>query len=133
MHPIHVLVSRRDDPWERYDSVEHALVQILDSHENAAQIRRAAGELVEVEQGVLIALVAEPGKTAAKYENPESLVWRDAGVVLGYISIIAEALALPFCPLGITADKHLANLAPSPGRLHGAALAVLGGTASARS
>lgn len=131
MHPIHVLVSRRDDPWSRYDPVGHALVQILDSHENAAQVRRAAGELVELEQGVLIALVAEPGKTAAKYENSESLVWRDAGVVLGYISIIAEALALPFCPLGITADQYLANLAPSPGRLHGAALAVLGGTASA--
>jgi len=132
MHPIHVLITRRDDPWSRYDPVGHALVEILNSHENAAQVRRAAGQLVELDRGTLIALVAEPGKTAAKYENPESLIWRDAGVVLGYISILAEALALAFCPLGITADEYLATLLPSSGRLHGAGLAILAGISVAR-
>jgi SagB-type dehydrogenase family enzyme len=132
MHPIHVLVSREDAPWSRYDPVEHALVQILDTHGNAAQVRRTAAKLVEVERGVLIALVAEPGKTAAKYENPESLVWRDAGVVLGYLSIVAEALGLAFCPLGITADEYLAHLSPTPGGLHGAGVAILGGSSVAR-
>jgi hypothetical protein len=53
---------------------------------------------------LLMALVCEPGKTAAKYEHFESLVWRDAGVVLGYMSIVAEALGLNFCPLGLVGD-----------------------------
>ncbi|WP_169732561.1 hypothetical protein [Derxia gummosa] len=75
----------------------------------------------------MLALIVEPGKTAAKYVNPESLVWRDAGVVLGYMSIVAEVLGLSFCPLGITAHAELTNLFGPNECLFGAGLALLGG------
>jgi hypothetical protein len=131
MHPIHVLVSAEMATWSRYDPVEHALVAIPGSETNAAAVRAAAGQLLSVERGLVVALVAEPGKTAAKYTDPESLIWRDAGVVLGYMSVVAEALGLSFCPLGITGNRCLADILPLHADLHGVGLAILGrGTTS---
>lgn len=128
MHPIHVLISRSGSPWMRYDPVEHALVDIPLSALSATAARKAAGELIAVGQGVLIGLVAEPGKTAAKYENHESLVWRDAGVALGYMSIVAEALGLAFCPLGITGAPFLTDFLPVGTPIKAAGMAVVGKT-----
>jgi hypothetical protein len=83
--------------------------------------------LVELGFGTLVSLVAEPGKTAAKYANHESLVWRDAGVVLGYMSLMAEALKLSFCPLGITGRPYVTDCLPNASTLQAVGLAVLGG------
>ena len=70
--------------------------------------------------------MAEPGKTAAKYEHHETLVWRDAGVVLGYMSLVAEALGLSFCPLGLTGRPQLTEFLPESQAMHGVGLSVLG-------
>lgn len=126
MHPIHILVGASAGPWRRYDPVEHALVELRGSTANADLVRRRATELVDVDHGLVLALVAEPGKTGSKYMNPESLVWRDAGVVLGYMSMVAEVLDLSFCPLGITAYAELAEILGATTLLFGAGLAVLG-------
>lgn len=126
MHPIHVLVAREAMPWMRYDPVEHSLIELPGSIDSAAAGRLAAGHLLNLEKGVLLGLVAEPGKTAAKYDRFESLVWRDAGVVLGYMSLVAEALGLAFCPLGISGRPHLTDYLPDPSPLHEIGFAVLG-------
>jgi hypothetical protein len=108
------------------------LVEVSGTDSLAERARRAAGELLPVDHGALIALVAETGKTAAKYENHCSLVWRDAGVVLGYLSLIAEALDLAFCPLGLTGHDFVAPIAP-PGVLEGVGFALVGGRRQASS
>lgn len=126
MHPIHVLIARGTGSWMRYDPVEHVLIELPGSTDSAAACRDAAGSLIELEQGVLLGLVAEPGKTAAKYENHETLVWRDAGVVLGYMSLVAEALNLAFCPLGITGRPHLTDYLSGAFPLQAVGVAVLG-------
>lgn len=128
MHPIHVLISQDAGPWMRYDPVEHSIMELPGSISSATASRREAARLLCLDQGVLLGLVAEPGKTAAKYENHETLVWRDAGVVLGYMSIAAEALGLAFCPLGITGQPHLTDYCSATDQLQAVGLAVLGET-----
>lgn len=125
MHPIHVLLAGTSGAWYRYDPVEHAVIEVPRSEVCARDARSAADALVPVERGTLIGLLAEPGKTAAKYENPESLVWRDAGVVLGYMSFVAQALGLSFCPLGISGEPHLRHACPDTTRAYAAGLAIL--------
>lgn len=127
MHPVHVLLAREDGPWLRYDPIEHALIEMPGSGVSAAACREATHPLVELGYGVLIGLVAEPGKTAAKYANYESLVWRDAGVVLGYMSLMAEALKLSFCPLGSTGRPYLTDCLPNASTLEAVGLAIVGG------
>lgn len=129
MHPIHVLVSRKGHAWERFDPVEHCLRELPDTEDSALSARSAAGHLLDVRQGILLTLVAEPGKTAAKYSAHESLVSRDAGVIIGYMSIVAEALRLPFCPLGITGHEALLPALPgNEGQLMPIGLALIAGT-----
>lgn len=126
IHPIHVLCQRQlDGAWERYDPVRHALVEIPGTERFAVGARACVSEIVNSGAAVLIALVAEAGKTHAKYTASESLVNRDGGVVLGYLSIVAEALGLNFCPLGVMGDAFVAPLAPS-GLLQGAGLLLVG-------
>lgn len=129
MHPIHVLLARAMQDWYRYEPVEHSLVQLPATQMTAAQARQESAVLVPLNRGVLIALAAEPGRTAAKYENPESLVWRDAGTVLGYMSVVAEALGLSFCPLGILGDRFVGAMTEGEPHIHAAGLAILGAAA----
>lgn len=126
MHPIHVLIARDGEAWMRYDPVRHTLTELPESTSSVARARTAAGELLPLRHGVLIALVAEPGKTAAKYEYPETLVWRDAGIVFGYMSLITEMLSLSFCPLGMTGHSLLKDLPFNAASLQGVGLAVVG-------
>lgn len=127
IHSIHTLVQRASgDEWARYDPRSHKLVTLPQSAAMANAARCAASEVVDATHASLIAFVAEPGKSAAKYAFPESLVWRDAGVLLGYFSICAEALGLLFCPLGITGDPHLSTDLDQQGRLRGVGMALLG-------
>jgi hypothetical protein len=110
----------------RYDPCEHVLLEMPCSIDSARAGREAVGRLLNLDEGVVFGLIAEPGKTAAKYENHETLVWRDAGVVFGYMSVIAEALGLAFCPLGITGRPYLTDYLSHDSKLHAAGLAVLG-------
>ncbi len=126
LHPIHVLVARDADALFRYDPLGHALVEIPGSKPSADHVVQAARASLELDEGWVLALVAEPGKTGSKYENPETLVWRDAGVVLGYMSVVADALGLSFCPLGTTGNPQLTDDLPNAGLLHGVGLVVLG-------
>lgn len=126
MHPVHVFIAPNALALHRYDSTEHALVELPASATGACHIQRAAKKSLELGMGHVLALVAEPGKTGAKYENPDSLVLRDAGVVLGYMSIVAEALGLAFCPLGITGHPDLTLELPFPNALRAVGLAVIG-------
>ena len=101
-HPIDILVcldvSR--PVLHYYDPFTHALGQ-LDLDEPIVQ-----GFLMHVQQnlpvmeGVLLWLIAHPARTEAKYENAESLVWRDAGALIQQIQLTATALGLGSCPIG---------------------------------
>lgn len=127
IHSVHTLVQREnDEDWMYYDAQAHQLVSLHGTAAAANAARSAADELVPAANASLIALVAEPNKAAAKYESPGSLIWRDAGVLLGYLSICAEALALSFCPLGITGQRTLDRDLDEQGRLCGVGMALLG-------
>lgn len=129
MHPIHVLIARAQRDWQRYDPVEHSLIQLPQTLTFAAGARYQASDLVPMNHGVLIALAAEPGKTAAKYKHPESMVWRDAGVVLGYMSVVTEALGLSFCPLGLLGSEFVSDAVRGEPCIQAAGLAILGAAA----
>ena len=128
IHPVHLIVQ---DPalsgWHRYDPAGHALVSVPCAVD-VLEVRRHMDELVAAPTATLLLLAAEPGKTASKYANSCSLVWRDAGVLLGYLSLAAEALNLAFVPLGVTADPWVGRLVDEPG-LAGVGAALVGARA----
>lgn len=126
LHPIHVFAVLDQAAIHRYDPAQHALVELPGSAGSAHEAIVAARSSLELGRGWVLALIAEPGKTGSKYEDPESLVLRDAGVVLGYMSVVAEALGLAFCPLGITGSAELTQGLLYADAIRAVGLAVIG-------
>ncbi len=127
IHPIHILAHLPGTPnWHRYDSRRHGLVELPGSVEAFAGLAEQCQQTLPSEQAAQLLLVAEPGKTAAKYQHGESLIWRDAGALLAIMAVTAEALNYAFCPLGITGEPWAGQLAPS-GVLTGVGVAMVGG------
>lgn len=129
MHPIHILVHRPDESnWSRYDSRRHGLVKLPAPAETFAAFEEECHKTLPAARATRLLLVAEPGKTCAKYQHAESLIWRDAGALLAVMAVIAEALDYSFCPLGITGEPWASRLAPA-GVLIGVGVALVGGPA----
>lgn len=125
IHPIHILISSKENVWSKYNSSQHSLLKLKLEKENLFNHTIAINELIEIENALTIFFVAEPGKTFSKYKSAGSLVWRDTGVLIGYMSLVAEALNLNFCPLGITGDNWSKKLDPKR-KLFGVGVALLG-------
>lgn len=125
IHPIHVFLQMPEYVWQRYDPESHALADLGPREHALLGFREAASQVVPPESGVLLLFIAEPGKTYAKYEFADSLIWRDVGVLLGHMALVAQGLALNFCPLGITGDAW-ANRLDDKSKLVGVGAAILG-------
>lgn len=111
IHPVHTLVFEpQTGRWGRYDAARHGLYGLgaLDAALDGliAQMRA----IVTDPSATLLWFVAEPGKTAAKYEHPSSLVWRDAGVLQGVMVAVAAGLGLGACLLGVTGQAWAEKL-----------------------
>lgn len=126
IHPIHIVISLPDrDGWQLYLPERHALAQLKVPYEDRVSVREHLMPVIDIQKGIIIRLLAEYGKTAAKYEHSTSLVWRDSGVLIGQMALVAEALTCNFCPLGITGHEWISGL-ELQNRLAGVGLAILG-------
>jgi SagB-type dehydrogenase family enzyme len=64
---------------------------------------RAAESIIGSAVPAIVFAVAMPGRTLERYPNGMSLVWRDAGVVLQTLHLLANDAGLASCILGTTA------------------------------
>lgn len=109
-HPIDLLIVRRErGDWAAsiYDEVAHALCALDGDSCALGALVQAVAAVVDVGEGTVIWQVARPGRTLAKYERGESLIWRDSGVLLGHLLLVCEALGLNACPVGLTGQAQL--------------------------
>lgn len=126
IHPIHVLVHLGDGYWWRYNAFQHSLIRVDEHWLDAHKVYLSAKEVIDPGQGLAMLFLAEPGKSAAKYNQPESLIWRDAGAMLGIMSLVAEGIGLAFCPLGINGEFDTEFL-DQQHKLVGVGMAMIGG------
>ncbi len=110
IHPIHLLLANpHSKKWVRYDPFQHALIELI-TNIDPGEVRLKMEEVLSAPDATLLMFVAEPAMSAAKYGNPCSLVWRDAGILQGYMALGAEALGLNFCLLGVTGEPWVGQL-----------------------
>jgi len=110
LHPIHIILHRNDErQWDRYDPYTHSLLG-LRSDTPPSVVREALEKVLPGGDATLMLFAAEPRLTFAKYHQACSLIWRDAGVVQGFLSLAAEALGLNFCLIGVTGEPWVSGL-----------------------
>ncbi|MCB1864335.1 MAG: hypothetical protein KDG50_02825 [Chromatiales bacterium] len=104
-----VVLGAHEEAWI-YDAAEHRSEVLSAPVDMCDQIRTSASEFFNVGEGLLLLFFAYRPFVTKYYESPDSLVLREAGVLLGTLALIAEALEFSFCPLGATAENWLVNL-----------------------
>lgn len=125
LHPVHILLQLPGtSKWAKYNPQQHCLDIVIDSASILGRLYEQASAIAENKPGVYMAFVGEPGRLSAKYENHESLLWRDAGVLQGNVCLAAEAHGLGICLLGLTGHEWVRQLAEH-GELVGVGLARL--------
>ncbi|RYG98596.1 MAG: SagB/ThcOx family dehydrogenase [Alphaproteobacteria bacterium] len=126
IHPVHlVLQLANEGGWARYNPQQHSLDVLVNGDRLLQPLVGHSEKVMPRGNGRLILFVAEPGKTAAKYENSDSLIWRDAGILQGCLGLVAASLRLNYCLLGITGNPWVADLS-NEGKLEGVGVAILG-------
>jgi len=101
-HPIQLLVLQAPVLKNKlllYDSDHHVFG--VREVPNLKLILQEIDRCLETRNGTVIWFVADLARSAARYRNPESLAWRDSGVLLATIGLVAEGMRLECCGLGL--------------------------------
>lgn len=117
-HPIDLLIVRPvRAAWQVavYDEQAHALCELKVERTALHRLLKQVRSLLPLEHGSLIWHVAHPHRTLSKYQQGSSLIWRDSGVLTGYLTLMAEALHLNCCLLGITGEPSVSAMLGMPG------------------
>jgi len=113
-HPIDILVSPSPVSGARtllyYNPTDHSLNELNIQKEILQAFFSEVNENVCMNDASLIWFSIQPGKTSSKYDNSESLIWRDTGALLYCIQIACTYLGLSSCPLGTLAANTFYSL-----------------------
>jgi SagB-type dehydrogenase family enzyme len=111
-HPIDVFILQRESGEYKlslYQSIPHALATLEAAQENIAGLVLAAERVLPRQEATVLWFGAQFERTLSRYENGDSLVWKDAGALTATFSFVAEALGLNFCPIGVTGEPYLSQ------------------------
>jgi SagB-type dehydrogenase family enzyme len=112
-HPIDLLIIppiQKNARAYLYDPMGHSLHEIPQNESTIRVFHAELQNVLETGEGTVIWFVADYRRALAKYIHPESLIWRDAGVLLGSICFVAEALELNCCPYGLNGEAFISEV-----------------------
>lgn len=112
-HPVDILVSIENKDRRNlslYNPVDHSISELLLDENSLGIFFDKISENLKLDNSCIIWFSIQVNKTGSKYENPESLYWRDAGALLYCLQLVAEYMGLKSCPLGTLAIEEFGNL-----------------------
>ncbi|RZL06161.1 MAG: hypothetical protein EOO89_24765, partial [Pedobacter sp.] len=110
-HPIDLLIHRPQvGGLEYYNPFEHSLCALGLEEEIVLQFIGHIQVSMPDQSGTLIWFLAHPNRTTAKYENADSLIWRDAGALIQSIQLTAAAMGLGSCAIGTLGEPFLSMM-----------------------
>jgi hypothetical protein len=128
LHPIDVAILdwRVAPRVMRYQPISHTLqVLALKDRNKASVLTEKIRDVVPFAKGTAVVFLGDAGRVGAFYENPHSLLWRDAGALLQTLLLSATAFRLACCPVGLLGGE-LVEAIGLEGRLIGTGVAVVG-------
>ena len=127
LHATQCLVHQPfDTDWSRYDPFHHQLDRLsITSDLVGALPVKARNFFPDALAASVIWYVADMTQLGSSDVHPESLAWRDAGVLNAMHALIAEYLGYAYCPLGITGIDE-AQCLSSQRELMGVGVALVG-------
>ena len=106
-HPIDILVGLPENEGRRlflYEPLSHSLRRLDVPVELQREFFDDISQTLPLGDSVLIWFSIQYMRTASKYNDYESLVWRDAGAQLCCLQQVAKYVGLDSCPIGYLAE-----------------------------
>ena len=126
IHPVDVLLVHGSSRVFRYAPLAHQLeVLRVPRRRHLETFLEDCRQVLPEASATAIVLVGEMNRVAAVYKRPESLLWRDAGVLLQTLALVATAYRLAFCPLGILGTPVVRAIGLSE-QISGVGVALIG-------
>lgn len=112
LHAIRILVLPVEQASHAgiYDDKMHGLRAAQNMPEAVAVNRQNIMEILDIQHGTTLQLIADCHVYTSCYKNPESLIWREAGALAMTIALCATALSLSSTPVGSHGSKTLRAL-----------------------
>jgi len=120
-HPIDIIILNPnfliENNFYYYNPFEHSLNQLNSPFSGMTTLFTGhINKIVEINNATIIWFVAHVNRTAAKYENAQSLIWRDAGALINNIQMTCTAIGINSCPIGSLGEPYISNFFnPQPG------------------
>ena len=129
LHPVSVVIVR-PCPTPLPFHVDPAsgnlrVLRVADAHGMRSQAERLR-TMLPGGQPTHLVFLGDLELVAAAYENPASLLWRDAGTLLATLHLCAASLGLGFCPLGALGEGFADAIFPGRARLVACGTAAVG-------
>jgi len=128
-HPIDILVSfptkeNKTRLLNYYNPIDHSLNELVIESSIQNIFFDEVNQNLDIKNAVLLWFSIQPYKTSSKYENAESLYWRDVGALLYCIQLVSSFLELKSCPLGTLAANSFHLLFENDSLLSGGGILV---------
>lgn len=107
-HPIDILVGLPENEGRRlflYEPLSHSLRRLNVLVELQREFFDDIDQTLPLGDSVLVWFSIQYMRTASKYNDYESLVWRDAGAQLCCLQQVAKYVGLDSCPIGYLAEE----------------------------
>jgi SagB-type dehydrogenase family enzyme len=111
-HPIDLVVTSSTlncNEFHYYNPFDHTLNKLDLVNFSIDAFLHHIASVISLGEGTIIWFICHPQRTSAKYENFQSLVWRDAGVLIHSIQIACCGLSLNSCPVGSLGEPFISK------------------------
>lgn len=126
-HPIDVLVGLKDDGERRlylYQPLKHTLRRLMVPKDLQQSFFKDVEETLPLGESILLWFAVQYMRTASKYTEHESLVWRDVGAQLCCMQQVAKYVGVDSCPIGYLAEEAFGAMFPNSVLLSGGGMIV---------
>lgn len=115
-HPIDIIISRPDSKqmeermFSYYNPFDHSLNLLDLNKQKCNEFLLHINSIVSITDATVIWFVAHSSRTSMKYENCESLIWRDAGALIYCFQLVCTTFDLKSCPIGSLGEPYISEL-----------------------
>lgn len=121
-HPIDVFIIDNSEIPKSvllYQSVSHSLAKLRINNECLNLFLNFLEKVLPAQECTIVWFGAQFQRSLSKYENGESLVWRDAGALSATFAFVAEALEINCCPIGPIGEPYFSQIFNAGGKVSG--------------
>lgn len=129
-HPIDILIMSPIldslKSFHYYNPFAHSLSRLVLSDILIEEFTNHVSSVLDVANATIIWFIAHPDRTEAKYNNAQSLIWKDAGALIHSIQIACAGYNIKSCPVGSLGEPYISQMFKEHGNVFSAGGIVVG-------